>query len=114
MPSPTSDAVDITVYGRGGHGSGPQSTVDPIVIAARIVAALQTIVAREISPFDPAVVTVGSIHGGTKHNIIPDEVKLQLTVRSYKPEVRRQASSPRSSASPRQKPRRRARRRSRS
>ncbi len=83
------DAVDITVYGRGGHGSRPEATVDPIVIAARIVTALQTIVAREVSPFDAAVVTVGSIHGGTKHNIIPDEVKLQLTVRSYKPEVRR-------------------------
>ncbi len=83
------DSVDVTVYGRGGHGSRPEATVDPIVIAARIVTALQTIVAREVSPFDAAVVTVGSIHGGTKHNIIPDEVKLQLTVRSYKPEVRR-------------------------
>jgi len=82
------DSVDITVYGRGGHGSRPESTVDPIVIAARTVLALQTIVARENSPFDPAVVTVGSIHGGTKHNIIPDEVKLQLTVRSYKEAVR--------------------------
>jgi hippurate hydrolase len=83
------DSVDITIYGRGGHGSKPEATVDPIVIAARTVLALQTIVARENSPFDPAVVTVGSIHGGLKHNIIPDEVKLQLTVRSYKEEVRR-------------------------
>jgi hippurate hydrolase len=83
-----SDAVDITIYGKGGHGSAPQSTVDPIVIAARTVVALQTIVSREINPQDPAVVTVGAIHGGTKHNIIPDECKLQLTVRSYKPEVR--------------------------
>ena len=82
------DAVDITIYGRGGHGAYPQTTVDPIVIAARTVLALQTIVAREINPLEPAVVTVGSIHGGTKHNIIPDEVKLQLTVRTYKPEVR--------------------------
>lgn len=82
------DSVDITIYGRGAHGSRPEASVDPIVIAARTVTALQTIVARENSPFDPAVVTVGSIHGGTKHNIIPDEVKLQLTVRSYKPEVR--------------------------
>ena len=82
------DAVDITIYGRGGHGAYPQSTVDPIVIAARTVVALQTVVARENNPLDPAVITVGSIHGGTKHNIIPDEVKLQLTVRSYKPEVR--------------------------
>ena len=89
LPSPRRTAVDITVYGRGGHGSRPEATVDPIVIAARIVTALQTIVAREVNPFDAAVVTVGSIHGGTKHNIIPDEVKLQLTVRSYKPEVRR-------------------------
>ncbi|MGH9367004.1 MAG: amidohydrolase [Thermoanaerobaculia bacterium] len=82
------DSVDITIHGRGGHGSRPESTVDPIVIAARSIVALQTIVSRENSPFDPAVVTVGSIHGGTKHNIIPDEVKLQLTVRSYKEEVR--------------------------
>jgi hippurate hydrolase len=83
------DSVDITIYGRGGHGSAPQSTVDPIVIAARTIVALQTIVARENDPRDPAVVTVGSIHGGTKHNIIPDEVKLQLTVRTYKDEVRK-------------------------
>ena len=82
------DSVDITIYGRGGHGSAPQNTVDPIVIAARTVLALQTIVSRENDPRDPAVVTVGSIHGGSKHNIIPDEVKLELTVRSYKEEVR--------------------------
>jgi amidohydrolase len=82
------DSVDITIFGRGGHGSRPESAVDPIVIAARTVTALQTIVARETSPFDPAVVTVGSIHGGTRRNIIPDDVKLQLTVRSYRPEVR--------------------------
>ena len=82
------DSVDITIYGRGGHGSAPQNTVDPIVIAARTVLALQTIVARENNPLDPAVVTVGSIHGGTKHNIIPDEVRLQLTVRTYKENVR--------------------------
>jgi hippurate hydrolase len=82
------DSVDITIYGRGGHGSAPQNTVDPVVIAARTVLALQTIVSRENDPRDPVVVTVGSIHGGTKHNIIPDEVKLQLTVRTYKPEVR--------------------------
>jgi hippurate hydrolase len=82
------DSVDITIFGRGGHGSRPESTVDPIVIAARTVLALQTIVARENSPFEPAVVTVGSIHGGTKRNIIPDEVTLEITVRSYKEEVR--------------------------
>ena len=83
------DAVDITIFGKGGHGAYPHTTVDPIVIAARTVVALQTIVGRENNPLDPAVVTVGSIHGGTKHNIIPDEVKLQLTVRSYKDDVRR-------------------------
>lgn len=85
----SSDSVDITIFGRGGHGAQPQNTVDPIVIAARTVVALQTIVSREIDPRDPAVVTVGTFHGGTKNNIIPDEVKLQLTVRSYKPEVRK-------------------------
>jgi amidohydrolase len=82
------DDVDVTIFGRGGHGAMPQDTVDPIVIAARTVLAWQTIVSREIDPRDPAVITVGSIHGGTKHNIIPDHVDLQLTVRSYKPEVR--------------------------
>jgi amidohydrolase len=83
------DSVDITIYGRGGHGAYPHTTIDPIVIAARTVLALQTIVGRENNPLDPAVVTVGSIHGGTKHNIIPDQVKLQLTVRSYKDDVRK-------------------------
>lgn len=82
------DSVDIVVRGRGGHGAWPHKTKDPVTLAAQIVVNLQTIVSRQISPFDPAVITVGSIHGGTKHNIIPDEVKLQLTVRSYKPEVR--------------------------
>ncbi|MBV9437535.1 MAG: peptidase dimerization domain-containing protein, partial [Acidobacteria bacterium] len=85
----SADSVDITIYGKGGHGATPQNTVDPIVIAARTVMSLQTIVSREISPQDPAVITVGSIHGGTKHNIIPETVKLQLTVRAYKPEVRK-------------------------
>ncbi|MEM9186956.1 MAG: amidohydrolase [Planctomycetota bacterium] len=84
------DSVDIIVKGRGGHGAYPETTIDPIVIAARLVLDLQTIVAREIKPIEPAVVTVGSIHGGTKHNIIGDECRLQLTVRSYSPEVRRQ------------------------
>ncbi len=68
---------------RGGHGAYPHLTVDPVVIAARFVTAVQTLVARETSPFEPAVVTVGSIHGGTKHNIVPGEVHLQLTARSY-------------------------------
>ena len=84
-----SDSVDVTIYGRGAHGSAPQSGVDPIVIAARTILAWQTIISREKSPFDPGVITVGSIHGGTKHNIIPDEVKMQLTVRSYTDEVRK-------------------------
>jgi hippurate hydrolase len=83
-----SDSVDLTIYGTGGHGAYPQETIDPVVIAARTVVALQTIVSRENDPFDPAVITVGSFHAGTKHNIIPDVAKLQLTVRSYKPEVR--------------------------
>jgi amidohydrolase len=83
------DTVDITIYGRGGHGALPYTTVDPIVIAARTILALQTLVSRENNPFDPAVVTVGSIHGGTRPNIIPDEVKLQITVRCYKDEVRK-------------------------
>ena len=82
------DALTITIFGRGGHGARPEATVDPIVIAARTVVALQTIVSRETSPFDPAVITVGSIHGGTKNNIIPDEVRLQLTVRSFTDPVR--------------------------
>jgi hippurate hydrolase len=82
------DTVDVTVKGKGGHGAAPHTTVDPVVLAARIVLDLQTIVSREINPTDPAVVTVGSIHGGTKHNIIPNEVKLQITVRSTKDSVR--------------------------
>lgn len=82
------DTVDITVRGKGGHGAQPHKTIDPIVLSARIILDLQTLVSRETSPTDPAVVTVGSIHGGTKHNIIPDEVKLQLTVRSTKASVR--------------------------
>jgi amidohydrolase len=84
-----STSVEITIRGLGGHGSKPEATKDPVVVAAQVVLALQTIVSRENSPLDPAVVTVGSIHGGTKSNIIPDEVKLLLTVRSYKEEVRR-------------------------
>ncbi|EPX60828.1 N-acetyl-L,L-diaminopimelate deacetylase [Cystobacter fuscus DSM 2262] len=84
------DSIDITLHGKGGHGAYPHTTVDPIVLAARTILSLQTIVSREKSPLEPAVVTVGSIHGGTTHNIIPDAVKLQLTVRSYKPEVRQQ------------------------
>jgi len=83
-----STSVEITIRGLGGHGSKPEATKDPIVVAAQVILALQTIVSRENSPLDPAVVTVGSIHGGAKSNIIPDEVKMLLTVRSYKEEVR--------------------------
>jgi amidohydrolase len=82
------DSVDVIVKGRGGHGAYPDTTIDPIVIAARLVLDLQTIVSRETKPTEPAVITVGSIHGGTKHNVIPDDCKLQLTVRSYSPQVR--------------------------
>ena len=85
-----STSVEVTVRGIGGHGSRPESTKDPVVLAAQIILALQTIVSREVPPLDPAVVTVGSIHGGTKSNIIPEEVKLLLTVRSYREEVRQQ------------------------
>lgn len=85
----SSTSVDIKIRGLGGHGARPETTRDPIVVAAQVILALQTIVSRENSPLDPAVVTVGSIHGGTKHNIIPDEVDLQLTVRAYKEEVRK-------------------------
>ena len=84
----SSTSVDLLIRGLGGHGSKPEATKDPIVIAAQTVLALQTIISRENSPLDPAVVTVGSIHGGAKRNIIPDEVLLQLTIRTYKEEVR--------------------------
>ncbi len=84
------DSVDITIRGRGGHGAFPHATIDPIVQAAQLILSLQTIVSREVKPVDPAVVTVGSIHGGTKHNIIGDECHLQLTVRSYSDAVRQQ------------------------
>ena len=82
------DSVDVTVRGVGGHGAYPHKTKDPIVLAAEIINAWQTIASRENNPVDPIVITVGSIHGGTKNNIIPDEVKMQLTVRTYKAETR--------------------------
>jgi len=84
------DSLRITIYGKGGHGSQPNSTIDPIVIAARTVVALQTIVSREVKPGEVAVVTIGYIQAGTKNNIIPDQAELGITVRSYKPEVRKQ------------------------
>src|ERR1700704_6227255 len=82
------DSVDVTVRGVGGHGAYPHKTKDPVVLSAEMITAWQTIASRENNPIDPIVVTVGSIHGGTKHNIISDEVKMQLTVRPYKQEVR--------------------------
>ena len=82
------DSVDVTVRGVGGHGAYPHKTKDPIVLSAEIINTWQTIVSRESNPVDPIVITVGSIHGGTKHNIISDEVKMQLTVRTYKADVR--------------------------
>ena len=86
----SADSVNVTIRGMGGHGASPQSTKDPVVMAAEFITALQTIVSRETSPLDSAVVTVGSIHGGAKRNVIPDEVQLLMTVRTYKPGVRKQ------------------------
>ncbi len=82
------DMLSILVRGVGGHGASPHLAIDPVVIAAKIVVDLQTIVSRESSPFDPAVITVGAIHGGTVGNIIPDQVQLELTVRSFGDEQR--------------------------
>jgi amidohydrolase len=83
-----SDAVTMVVYGRGGHAAMPQNVIDPVVLAARIVLSLQTIVAREHNPIDPVVISIGSIHGGAQANVIPDEVRLQLSVRTYSVDVR--------------------------
>jgi amidohydrolase len=88
--SSSADSLRITIYGKGGHGSAPHTAIDPIVIAARTILALQTIVSREVKPGEMAVVTVGYIHAGTKNNIIPDHAELGLTVRTYNPEVRKQ------------------------
>ena len=84
------DSVDIKIFGRGGHGAYPHTTINPIVQAAKLILDLQTIVSRDVKPIEPAVVTVGSIHAGTKHNITPDTCHLQLTIRSYSDEVRQQ------------------------
>jgi amidohydrolase len=86
----SADSLRITVYGKGGHGAMPNTTVDPIIIAARTILTLQTIVAREVKPGEAAVVTVGYIQAGTKNNIISDRAELGLTVRTYKPEIRKQ------------------------
>jgi hippurate hydrolase len=86
--SANADTIDVKIFGRGGHGAWPHQTVDPIVLAAEMILGFQTIVSRRVNPTTPAVITVGSIHGGSKHNIVPDEVSLQLTVRSYEDAVR--------------------------
>lgn len=86
----SSDSVDIIVHGIGGHGASPHETVDPVLVASQIVVSLQSIVSRNINPLQPAVITVGAIHGGSKHNIIGERVDMQLTVRSDSAEVRQQ------------------------
>jgi hippurate hydrolase len=85
-----SNSVRITIFGRGGHGAQPHTTIDPIVIAAKTILSLQTIVSREVKPGEMAVVTVGYVRAGNKENIIPDQAELGLTVRTYKAEVRAQ------------------------
>lgn len=82
------DSMRITVYGRGAHGSMPQPAIDPVVLAATIVVRLQTVVAREVAPGEPAVLTVGSIHAGSKSNVIPDHATLQLNIRTYNEQAR--------------------------
>jgi amidohydrolase len=88
-----SDNVTITIVGKGGHAAMPHSTIDPVVISAKVILSLQTVVSRESNPVQPVVITVGSIHGGTRPNIIPDEVTLQLSVRTFTPEVRERTLS---------------------
>jgi hippurate hydrolase len=84
------DSLRLTIYGKGGHGARPDTTIDPIVIAARTILALQTIPSREVKPGELAIITVGYIHAGTKNNVIPDQAELGLTVRTYKAEIRKQ------------------------
>lgn len=84
----SADSVDVTIHGKGGHGAMPHRTVDPILIASRTVVALQALVSREKDPFEPAVVSVGSFHAGAKHNVIPSEARLKITVRAYRDDVR--------------------------
>jgi hippurate hydrolase len=86
----SADSLRITITGRGGHGARPETTIDPVVIAARTVVALQTIVSREVAPGEMAIVTVGYVHAGTKNNIIPDNAEIGLSVRAFKPAVRKQ------------------------
>jgi len=92
VPGPAMASVDqahVTVRGKGGHGAEPQDTIDPIVVAAHIVTALQTIVSRNVDPLDMAVVTVGSIHGGSASNVIPESVEMKLTARAFRPQARK-------------------------
>jgi hippurate hydrolase len=84
------DSIRIVIYGKGGHGAKPNTTIDPVVIAARTILALQTIVSREVNPGEMAVVTVGYVQAGTKNNIIPDQAEMGLTVRTFKQDVRKQ------------------------
>ncbi len=84
------DSVRVTIYGKGGHGAAPETTIDPILIVAKTILSLQTIVSREVQPGEAAVITVGTIHAGTKNNIIPDQAEFGMTVRTYKPEIRKQ------------------------
>ncbi|MCA1685074.1 MAG: peptidase dimerization domain-containing protein, partial [Planctomycetia bacterium] len=86
----SSTSVEVTVRGKGGHGAAPHTTVDPIVLAAMVIVDLQTVASREVNPIQPCVLTVGSIHGGTRSNIIPNEVKLKLSLRAYREDVRDQ------------------------
>ena len=88
-PFAGADTVDITIHGVGAHGASPHAGKDPIVLGSQIVLALQTLVARELPPRDPGVVTVGSFHSGTKHNIISDKAVLQLTVRNTNQKTRK-------------------------
>jgi amidohydrolase len=86
----SSDSIEITIHGKGGHGAAPHETNDPILTAAHFITALQSVVSRKIEPVEPAAVTIGAIHGGTIHNVIPDDVRLLGTVRAFSPEVRAQ------------------------
>jgi amidohydrolase len=86
----SSDSLEITIEGRGGHGAAPHLSIDPIYLAGEFIVAVQQVVSRQIDPLEPAVVTIGAIHGGTTHNVIPSRVKLMGTVRAFNPEVRAQ------------------------
>ena len=86
----SSDSLEITIEGRGGHGAAPHLSIDPIYLAGEFIVAVQQIVSRQIDPLEPAVVTIGAIHGGTTHNVIPSRVKLMGTVRAFNPDVRAQ------------------------